>query len=310
METSNAVVQHDSTALNVVQSDRANSMALITNDENMARATALAKTMASSKVTVPKHLQGNEGDCLAIIIQASNWGMNPFSVAQKTHLVNGVLGYEAQLVNAAVTTSNAISSPFSYEYKDEVGSGASTSVSCRVGAVLRGQSEITWGEWLSSNSVTTKNSLLWKTNVKQQMGYLQVKNWSRLYTPSAILGVYTPDEIELNENPAQIRPRSGAEYGRQAQEQQGRVIDAEQESRRAGLINALEAFAAKGSAAFLTQWKAIGRANRADAALVGEPEYLRILEIAKEADFNQAPTVQDSFVSEMAQAEAAQQGQA
>lgn len=311
MEASTAVVQQDAPELNVIQSDRANSMALITNDENMARATALAKTMASSKVTVPKHLQGNEGDCLAIIIQAANWGMNPFAVAQKTHLVNGVLGYEAQLVNAAVTTSNAISSPFSYEYKDEVGSGASMSVSCRVGAVLRGQNEITWGEWLNSNSVTTKNSPLWKTNVKQQMGYLQVKNWSRLYTPSAILGVYTPDEIELNEKPAQTRPRNGAEYGRQAQEQQqGRVIDAEQESRRAGLITALEAFAAKGSAAFLTQWKAIGKANRADAVLVGEPEYLRILEIAKEADFNQAPTVQDSFVSEMAQAEAAQQGQA
>ena len=305
MENSTAVIQQDTPDLNVIQSDRANSMALITNDENMARATALAKTMASSKVTVPKHLQGNEGDCLAIIIQASNWGMNPFAVAQKTHLVNGVLGYEAQLVNAAVTSSNAISSPFSYEYKDEAGGEES----CRVGAVLRGQSEITWGEWLNSGTVTTKNSPLWKTNKKQQMGYLQVKNWSRLYTPSAILGVYTPDEIELNEKSAQTRPRNGAEYGRQAQEQHGRVIDPEQESRRAGLITALEAFAAKGSADFITQWKAVGKANRADATLVGEQEYLRLLEIAKEADFNQAPTVQDSFVNEMNQAEA-QQGQA
>jgi len=305
MEQSTAVIEQDAPELHTIQSDRANSMALITNDENMKRATALAKTMASSKVTVPKHLQGNEGDCLAIIIQASNWGMNPFAVAQKTHLVNGVLGYEAQLVNAAVTSSNAISSPFSYEFKDEHGG-----VSCRVGAVLRGQIEITWGEWLNSSSVTTKNSPLWKTNVRQQMGYLQVKNWSRLYTPASILGVYTPDEIELNQSPEKARPRNGAEYGRQAQEQQGRVIDPEQESRRAGLITALEAYAAKGSAAFLTQWKAIGKANRADAILVGEPEYLRILEIAKEADFNQAPTVQDTFVSEMAQAEAQQQGQA
>lgn len=306
METTTAVIQQDAPELHTIQSDRANSMALITNDDNMKRATALAKTMASSKVTVPKHLQNNEGDCLAIIIQASNWGMNPFAVAQKTHLVNGVLGYEAQLVNAAVTSSNAISSPFSYEFKDEHGG-----VSCRVGAVLRGQSEITWGEWLNSNSVTTKNSPLWKTNVRQQMAYLQVKNWSRLYTPASILGVYTPDEIEVNEKPAQARPRNGAEYGRQAQEQQqGRVIDAEQESRRAGLITALEAYAAKGSASFLTQWKAIGKANRADAILVGEQEYLRILEISKEADFNQAPTVQDSFINEMDQAEAQQQGQA
>lgn len=302
MEASTAVIEQESPELNVIQSDRANSMALITNDENMKRATALAKTMASSKVTVPKHLQGNEGDCLAIIIQASNWGMNPFAVAQKTHLVNGVLGYEAQLVNAAVTSSNAISSPFSYEFKDEHGG-----VSCRVGAVLRGQGEITWGEWLNSNSVTTKNSPLWKTNVRQQMAYLQVKNWSRLYTPASILGVYTPDEIELNEQPKQSRPRNGAEYGRQAQEQQqGRVIDAEQEDRRAGLIAALEAFAAKGSASFLTQWKAIGKANRADAILVGETEYLRILALSQDADFNQTPPATDPFVDEMNKTEGQQ----
>ncbi|SPX63869.1 Uncharacterised protein [Leclercia adecarboxylata] len=37
---------------------------------------------------------------MAIIMQAMQWGMNPYAVAQKTHLVNGVLGYEAQLVNA------------------------------------------------------------------------------------------------------------------------------------------------------------------------------------------------------------------
>lgn len=307
-------VQQDS-QLNTIEPSRMSSLSIMSSDEHMARVSKMAKLMASSKVTVPKHLQNNEGDCAAVIMQSMNWGMDPFIVAQKTHLVGSTLGYEAQLVNAVVCSSKAISGTFSYEYKDEVGSGASMSVSCRVGAVLRGQNEITWGEWLNSSSVTTKNSPLWKTNVKQQMGYLQVKNWSRLYAPSAILGVYTYDELldspikDINEAPP--RPRNGAEYGRQAQEQQqGRVIDAEQESRRAGLITALEAFAAKGSAAFLTQWKSIGKANRADAILVGEQEYLRILELAKEADFNQAPAVQDSFANEMDQAEAHQQGQA
>lgn len=303
MEAATAVVMHDSPELNVVQSDRSTSLAIITNDENMASATALAKTMASSKVTVPKHLQGNEGDCLAIIIQASNWGMNPFAVAQKTHLVNGTLGYEAQLVNAVVCGSGAVVSPFSYEYKDEKGTGANMSVSCRVGAVLRGQNDITWGEWLSSDSVTTKNSPLWKTNVKQQMGYLQVKNWARLYSPASIMGVYTTDEIEVNPLPSN-RPRNGAEYGRQAQEQQqGRVIDAEQEDRRNGLIKALEAFAAKGSAPFLTQWKKTAREER---VLIGEPEYLRILAKAEEADLNQKPAVDADFVDQMNKTEAEQ----
>jgi hypothetical protein len=41
-------------------------------------------------------------------MQAAQWGMNPFAVAQKTHVVNGTLGYEAQLVNAVVSSSNLL----------------------------------------------------------------------------------------------------------------------------------------------------------------------------------------------------------
>lgn len=185
--------------LNAVEDSRTSSLSLITNDGNMRRLMELAKVMAESKVTVPKHLQNSPGDCMAIIIQATNWGMNPFAVAQKTHLVNGVLGYEAQLVNAVISASGAIVGGFEYEYR-----GDGNAMECRVGAVMRGKSSITWGEWLCVSSVTTKNSPLWKTNPKQQLGYLQVKNWGRLYAPGAILGVYTDDE--LDNVPREINP--------------------------------------------------------------------------------------------------------
>ena len=188
--------------LNIIQDGRTSSLALITNDGNMSRLMSLAKLMATSKVTVPKHLQGSEGDCMAIIIQATNWGMNPFAVAQKTHLVNGVLGYEAQLVNAVIGSSGAIIGSFEYEYR-----GEGLSMECRVGAVLRGKSTITWGPWLRNGDVTTRNSPLWKTNPAQQIGYLQVKNWGRLYAPGAILGVYTTDELEAP-MPVDITPAS------------------------------------------------------------------------------------------------------
>lgn len=166
----------------------------------------IAKIMASGKVTVPAHLRGNEGDCFAVTLQAMMWKMNPYAVAQKTHLVNGTLGYEAQLVNAAVTNSRAIVGFFNYDFR---GDGAA--LACRVGAVLRGSSEITWGEFLCISDVTTKNSPLWKTNPRQQLGYLQVKNWARLYTPGAMLGVYSVDELEdggaINAAPRYEAPR-------------------------------------------------------------------------------------------------------
>ncbi|WP_414107306.1 recombinase RecT, partial [Citrobacter freundii] len=46
------------------------------------------------------------------------------------------------------------------------------------------------------SSITTRNSPLWKTAPKQQIAYLAVKYWARLYCPEVILGVYSPDEVE------------------------------------------------------------------------------------------------------------------
>lgn len=168
---------------------------IMLNQTSMNSVLKVAEIMASSVATIPKHLQGKSGDCFAIVLQAAQWNMNPFAVAQKTHIINGILGYEAQLVNAVVQQSGAITGHFNYEYK-----GDGENLSCRVGAVLSGHNAITWGEWLSIQKVTIKNSPLWKTNPKQQLSYLQVKNWSRLYCPGSILGVYTPDELE------QIKP--------------------------------------------------------------------------------------------------------
>lgn len=156
-----------------------------------------SKLMAASAVTVPDHLKGKPADCLAVAMQAAQWGMNPFAVAQKTHIISGRLGYEAQLVNAVIQSTGAIEGTPSYEYR-----GEGPKLECRVGCVLRGQHEVTWGQWYCVSDVQVKNSPLWKTNPKQQLGYLQLKNWARLYAPGAILGVYTPDELEtIGESP-------------------------------------------------------------------------------------------------------------
>ncbi|MBS0857928.1 RecT family recombinase [Providencia rettgeri] len=180
-----------------------------------------SKLMAEGTVTVPDHLRGKSSDCLAIVMQAIQWDMNPFVVAQKTYTVNGVLGYEAQLINSLVSTSTAIHGRFHYEYseggwekltkskeltKNRNGKDYSFRVRdwtdadehglwIRVGAILRGDSEITWGERIYLSSVVTRNSPLWSTNPKQQLAYLAVKYWARLYCPEVILGVYTHDEL-------------------------------------------------------------------------------------------------------------------
>ena len=159
-------------------------------DDNFDKIWRMAEALANSALSIPKELKGNVGDCMAIVTQAMIWGLNPFAVAQKAHVINGKLGYEAQLVNAVVMQSGAIRGSFSYEYR-----GDGNNLECRVGAVLRGESDVRWGEWLSTAMITTKNSPLWKVNPRQQMGYLQVKNWARAFAPGAILGIYSTDEL-------------------------------------------------------------------------------------------------------------------
>jgi len=184
----------------------------------MEQMNTLANLMAGGQATVPKHLQGNPADCMAIIMQAAQWRMNPFAVAQKTHVVSGTLGYEAQLVNAVISSSKAINGRFHYKYGGDwevtgdgsnqkiqagvnVNNGNNITQNCwvQVGAILSGEDEIQWGERLYPSMVTTKNSALWKTNPKQQSGYLALKYWARLYAPAVIMGVYSSDELEPEE---------------------------------------------------------------------------------------------------------------
>lgn len=184
--------------------NEADTKAAIFSPSGLHKLQAFAEVMAQGKATVPAHLSGKPADCLAIALQAAQWGMNPYAVAQKTHLVNGTLGYEAQLVNAVITSSTAVQGRFKYEYggdweKFKPGAANASNergLSVRVGAVLKGETEITWGEPLYMEYVTTRNSPLWKTVPKQQLAYLAVKYWARLYCPDVILGVYTPDEFE------------------------------------------------------------------------------------------------------------------
>ncbi|EJV7907077.1 recombinase RecT, partial [Salmonella enterica subsp. enterica serovar 1,4,[5],12:i:-] len=176
MENTN-IVTTEQQAPNTISASNA-----IFNVQALGQLTAFANLMADSQVTVPAHLAGKPADCMAIVMQAMQWGMNPYAVAQKTHLVNGVLGYEAQLVNAVIASSSAIHGRFHYRYggdwerctrtkeitRDKNGKNGKYTVTERVrgwtdedeiglfvqvGAILRGESEITWGEPLYLSGV-------------------------------------------------------------------------------------------------------------------------------------------------------------
>ena len=182
------------------RSEPINANELLLNDRVFERLEAIARMMASGKATVPQHLRGSVGDCMAIAMQAARWRMDPWAVAQKTHLVNGVIGYEAQLVIAVINTIAPITGRLSFEWSgpwDKVVNGKTdkSDASVTVSATLRGESEPRLLN-LSMKQAGVRNSPLWQDDPRQQLAYLAAKRWARLNCPDVILGVYTPDELE------------------------------------------------------------------------------------------------------------------
>lgn len=186
--------------------------------------TAFGAMMAKGAVTIPKHLQGNVADCTAVALQALGWRMNPFAVAQKTHITKGgALGYEAQLVSAVISASGALKGDPDYQFvgdwnkvlgkvkearsdnggkyyvatytpADEEGLGVI------VKATLVGESKPR--ELLVMLSQAwPRFSTQWATDPKQQICYLAVRKWARLHKPGVILGVYTPEELGEGDAP-------------------------------------------------------------------------------------------------------------
>ena len=211
-----APMAHDRN-LHVLPHAATSTSALVLDGDSLDKMMRLAEVMATGRVTLPKHFNGNPADCLAVVMQSMQWKMNPFAVAQKTHLVNGVLGYEAQLVNAVITTCAPVVDRLHYEWygawekvigkftikngdkgeyrvagwrlEDEEGLGV------KVWATFRGEDEPRVLELLLAQA-RTRNSTLWADDPRQQLAYLATKRWSRLYCPDVILGVYSPDELE------------------------------------------------------------------------------------------------------------------
>lgn len=167
---------------------------------SMGEAMEIAKLMAGGNF-VPKHLRGVPGDCLAVVMQAARWGMDPFAVGNKTYFVNDRMAYEAQLVNAVVNSSNVLNGRLKVEW-----SGEGNNLECTVTGYIKGDPDPKTRR-VKLNTITTRNSPLWKQDPEQQLAYFAQRAWARLHAPEVLLGVYTPEEL------AEIEPRNPVEAG-------------------------------------------------------------------------------------------------
>lgn len=151
-------------------------------------AKAMAADMAGS-TAVPQHLRGKVGNCLAVLMQASRWGLDPFAVASKTYFINEQIAFEAQLVNAVVISSKILEGRLSINY-----TGEGNSLRCTVSGKIKGDPELKVKTQTIAR-ITVRNSPLWKSDPEQQLGYYTTRAWARLHAPDVLLGVFTPDEL-------------------------------------------------------------------------------------------------------------------
>ncbi|KVP59310.1 hypothetical protein WJ91_12610 [Burkholderia ubonensis] len=260
------------------------STSLVLSDDAMERMLRIADLMAGGRTTIPKHLQGNEGDCFAVCMQAMQWGMNPFAVAQKTHLVNGTLGYEAQLIIAVLNASPALATRLDFGWSENwKGVNGKTDKSddhwAEVWATLKGEAQPRIRHVSMAEVGDVRNSPNWVADPKQQLAYLTAKRWGRLHAPDVILGVYTPDELQDGYDYATGQPISTpratpAQIARQAADS-NRV---ERSDRHADIIKHLEKVADQyGSNALAESW---GKLTKEDRKAIGTAELNRLKKLA------------------------------
>lgn len=171
--------------------------------QSMADVVRFAETMARGAIAIRKHLRDNPGACLAVTLQALDWGMNPISVANKSYAVNDQLAYEAQLIAAVINARAPIKGRPRYTYIGATG----TTRQCRVEVTTKD------GEVLDYTSpavgkITTKNSPLWKSDEDMQLGYFSIRSLARRHFPELLLGVYDREEAASMRD---ITPRGAQE---------------------------------------------------------------------------------------------------
>jgi len=159
--------------------------------QNMAELMEFAKTMAIAGQAVPPHCRNQVGLCLAVCLQALEWRMSPFAVANKSYAVNDRIAYESQLIHAVIEQRAPIQGRLRHEFF-----GEGDKRQCRVWAVDKNEAEPLSYTSPVISAITPKNSPLWKSKPDLQLYYNTSRDWARVYYPDVIMGVYSDDEIE------------------------------------------------------------------------------------------------------------------
>lgn len=171
--------------------------------DNLLQMIEVAKLMSRSGPAVPSYLRENPGACLAVVIQASDWGMRAFAVANKSYVVENKgeirVAFESQLIHAVIESQAPIKGRLKCDYE-----GDGDERRCIVSGTFKGEDEprVFRSETLGKRRPglnqygNVKGSPLWATKPDLQQWYDASRDWARMYCPDILMGVYAKDEME------------------------------------------------------------------------------------------------------------------
>jgi len=167
----------------------------------VAEARDIAYLMAGSDLAVRKHLRDNPGACFGIVIQAVEWGMSPYAVANKSYAVNDQLAYESQLIQAVILRRAPLKGRIKYTFEGE----GDERVCIASAMTLDGETV----EYRSPRfgKIQPKNSPLWKNDPDQQQSYFSGRGLCRRHFPDVLLGIYDTDELVGAEQMRDVTPK-------------------------------------------------------------------------------------------------------
>ena len=215
-------------------SDALTISSLIFNPQAFQALESMAEMLCKNSGMVPEHLRNKKGDMMAIIMQSARWNLDVLMVAQSTFCVNGIIGYEAKLIQAIVKSNGGVR--FSGEYygdwskiegntktqsttkKGKYGDYSSATEvpnwthedELLVGYRIIGHFPDGTSEELDVPLVTCKprHSTNWTLNPKQQIHYTAVKRWVRQFAPHLAAGVKDYDDVvALSEKEINPKPK-------------------------------------------------------------------------------------------------------
>lgn len=147
-------------------------------------------------------------NCFLVVNQSVRWGLDPFAVASCCSLVRGKLMFEGKLVAAVLAAK--LNEQLIYEWNDKQGDAFGIRVtgspdSAGNPRVIEG----TVGQWKTNGAGSPWSK---PADHRRQLAYRGTRDWTRLYEPAVLLGVYTPDEmdgLEEGARAARATPVSG-----------------------------------------------------------------------------------------------------